>query len=374
MDFNTLKNEIKKVLPTEPVFIYIGVGTFAGLLNQADGTLAPENYHQYPPFVQDLRNRVANLNTFLVLIDPQQENPPYLTRDFPVVEVELNHYKSVSVSVSVSVSENVSQNQSQRLQVLVYRNAVYTDPDVRHYHDERAINITAALQDLNKFAVENRASLLYHDFTGRRTADLAEYFDYDCEAAMDQVVYAMSAREHHGCYFDLSKPDAYFAIKVVHDRCSERPIVKMFNYFKYILNSQYAEAEAERQSYPAYMHPFIEEQKQHIIHDIKTEFKNNYIAALRQIKKIILNPESDVDPNTYLYNHVFNRYQCEMLLELLRTKEYILLEEILFNICAAKLEVLAYLKQMDLTGEQILKFITADPDPYQWYKSMNHFL
>ena len=87
MEFNRLKDEIQKVAPHEPVFIYIGVGTMAGLRN-SDGTLAEENYHQYPPFVKELRNRIPCLNTFIVLIDPLQENPPYLLRDFPLKELE----------------------------------------------------------------------------------------------------------------------------------------------------------------------------------------------------------------------------------------------------------------------------------------------
>lgn len=362
MDFNRLKTEIKKVLPTEPIFIYIGVGTFAGLLNE-DGTLAPENYHQFPPFVQDLYNRITKLNLFLVLIDPLQENPPYLTRDFPVVEVQPNHYMS---------------NDS-HLHVLVYRNSVYTEPDDKQRYNEQDVNITSALQELNRFAIDNRASLLYHDFTGRRTADLAEYFDYDYEPVMDQIVYAMSAREYHGCYFDLTKPDAYFATKVVNDDLSphnerHRPIIKMFNYFKYILKERYYQAEEEKKTYPVATHSLIEEQKQHIINNIKTEFKNNFIAALRQVKKILLNPNDDIDPNTYLYNSAFNKAHRNILVELLKNKGYELMNEILFNICATKLDIISRLKQLDVSGEEMLRCITADPDPYQWYKIINQFI
>jgi len=377
MDFNTLKNEILKLPSNEPVLIYIGVGTMAGLLN-SDGTLAPDNYHQYPPFVQDLRNRVENLNVCLVLIDPLQENPPYLVRDYPVEEVQPDHFKSAGDG---------------RLQVFVHRTVVYTDPDEFKYYDDKAVNITELLRDLNDFALLNRISLLYHDFTGRRTASIAEYFDYDYSSVSDQIVYAMSAREHHGCYFDLSKSNAYFATKVergvppfnpplvreynpplegVVDR-SQAPIVKMFNYYKFIVNDTYDTAEAEIMTYPVYMHPFIEQQKQQIINDIRTQFTNINIATLRQIKKILLNPAEDVDPNIYLYND-FTKYMRDFLLELLHNKEYELLSEILFNTCADKLNVLARLREMDLNGEQILTFITADPDPYQWYKSIAGFL
>jgi hypothetical protein len=376
MEFNRLKDEIQKAAPHEPVFIYIGVGTMAGLRN-SDGTLAEENYHQYPPFVKELRNRIPCLNMFLILVDPLQENPPYLLRDYPLQEVDENHYKS---------------NDS-RLQVFVHRNVVYTEPDDKDNYTERGgINITELLRDLNDFALQNRASLLYHDFTGRRTGNLAEYFDNDYALHLDQIVYAMSAREDHGCYFDLSKPDAFFAIKICNDAnvvinnivvnnnvvggCggqASRPIVKMFNYFKYIVNDTYEKAEEERKTYPTYMQPFIDEQQQHIINSIRTEFKNINIATLRQIKKILLNPLDDVDPNLYLYNG-FNKPLRDFLLDLLKNKEYVMLEEILFNLCSSKLDIIARLKNLDLTGEQILRFITADADPYQWYKSIDGFL
>ena len=147
----------------------------------------------------------------------------------------------------------------------------------------------------------------------------------------------------------------------------------MFNYFKFITSQTYEKAEEEIKTYPTYMHPFIEEQKQHIINSIRTEFKNINIATLRQIKKILLNPMDDVDPNLYLYNG-FNKPLRDFLLDLLKNKEYVLLEEILFNLCSSKLDIIARLKDMDLTGEQILRFITADADPYQWYKSIDGFL
>ena len=366
MEFNRLKDEIQKVAPHEPVFIYIGVGTMAGLRN-LDGSLAEENYHQYPPFVKELRNRIPCLNMFIVLIDPLQENPPYLLRDYPLQEAEDNgHYTS----------------NDRRLQIFVHRNVVYTEPDDKDNYTERGgINITEQLRDLNDFALQNRASLLYHDFTGRRTGNLAEYFDNDYALHLDQIVYAMSAREDHGCYFDLSKPDAFFAVKICTDDninnnnnfVNPRPVIKMFNYFKFITSQTYEKAEEEIKTYPTYMHPFIEEQKQHIINSIRTEFKNINIATLRQIKKILLNPLDDVDPNLYLYNG-FNKPLRDFLLDLLKNKEYVLLEEILFNLCSSKLDIIARLKNLDLTGEQILRFITADADPYQWYKSIDGFL
>jgi hypothetical protein len=70
----------KSALSREPVFIYTGVGTAAGLRN-ADGTLELKNYHQYPPILQDLKNLIPALKLYIVLLDPCQECPPYMIKD-----------------------------------------------------------------------------------------------------------------------------------------------------------------------------------------------------------------------------------------------------------------------------------------------------
>ena len=91
MNFDNLKNEINEVPADCPVFIYIGVGAAAGVMQaqqheeheeqqheehqheeQAQQhqheALAPANYHQFPPFVQDLYNSIPNIHLFIVVV------------------------------------------------------------------------------------------------------------------------------------------------------------------------------------------------------------------------------------------------------------------------------------------------------------------
>jgi hypothetical protein len=340
INFNNLKNEISKVPPECPVFIYIGIGTMAGL-RETDGTLAQANYHQFPPFLQDLRNRYPTLHLFIVLIDPMQENPPYLLRDFNVSNVE----------------------------VFVYRENVNMLPFPPNNID---IDITDNLRDLNEFAVNNNASLLYHDFTGRRTASVAEFFDSELDnSLLDQIVYGMSSREDHGCYFDLTQTNAYYAVRLDTNN-NRRPIIKMFNYYKFITNNSFYKLTEEMNKYDNEV--VIEWQKNQIINDISTQFKNIYIAMLRQLRKIMLNPEDpDIDPNLYLYNN-FSDSQRYMFLDMWHTKEYDLLWEILYNYCADKLHVYTTLMNMNMTGEQLLNIFTENPDPYKWYTTVKMYM
>jgi len=384
MNLNNLKNEIISIRNNEPVFIYVGVGTAKGIIN-GEGILEPTNYHQFPPFLQDLRNRIENLNLFLVLIDPRQENPPYLLRDYPALEeVEPDHYTGAGAA----------------MQVFVFRQSVYTDVDDEPGYP--AINITETLRDLNAFAVEKRASLLYHDFSGRRTAALAEYFQHEIlNEHLDQIVYSLSAREDHGCYFDLSQLTSYYPIRQanavaqaevdmvpnVNDMnevaIANRPIVKMFNYYKFFANNSFHLMQEERSKYTGEMQHIIDAQKLQIINDVIHTFKNSQIALLRQLHQIITGAANAVDvepPKMYDSDQLaplpssFPRALNHIYLELMEKKEYQLAREILDDFCAHRLDIFARLKQLDLSGQEILMFITANEDPYRWLNNIKFFM
>ena len=365
MDLNNLKNEIINIKnKNEPVFIYVGVGTAQGIIN-ADGILEPTNYHQFPPFLQDLRNRIANLNLFLVLIDPRQENPPYLLRDYPALqEQDPDHYSTTN------------------LNVFVFRHDVYTDAEDNHIPDR--INITEMLRDLNAFAIEQRASLLYHDFTGRRTATLAEYFQHEIlNEHLDQIIYSLSAREDHGCYFDLAKMTSYYPIRIdaqneVVAQNDMRPIIKMFNYYKFFANNSFHLMQEERQRYSGEMQILIEAQKEQIINDVMQTFKNSQIAILRQLQHI----QTGVAEPMKQYNSdqlaplptSFPRALNHIYLELMEKNEYQMIREIIEEYCEHRLDIYSHLKQLDLSGEEMLMFITADEDPYRWLNNVKCFV
>ena len=382
MNLNNLKNEVLNTRPEDPVFIYFAVGTVAGLRN-TEGLLEPANYHQYPPFLQELHNKIPNLHLFIVLVDPMQETPPYMARDF-----DLTSYIG-----SASTATRHYTNQANNLQVFIYKENVTVQP----YIDENdnmdgLIDITETLRDLNNFAIMNNASLLYHDFTGRRTASVAEYFDNELENKyLDQIVYAMSAREDHGCYFDLTQLNAHFATRIEGPSAARpsaagpealsaaptlRPIIKMFNLYQFILNDSFHLVPEERSKYSEEMQLYIDVQQNQIVNDICVQFKNVYIAMLRQTRKIMLSTQeeaAEIDPNRYLYNS-FSPAHKKMCLDLLENKDYALLWDLLYNYCADKLHLYTTLAGINMTGEEMLFYMTGDPDPYKWYQSVKLYM
>jgi hypothetical protein len=355
INLNDLKNEINSVPIAEPVFLYIGVGAAA-----YDKKILPlEHYQQFPPFLQDMYNKVPNLHLFLLLIDPYHENPPYVATQYKLEDPNKSecHYRS------------------DFLQTFVYRLSVYTDADLNA--NANGLNITPMLRDLNQFAKEKQISLLYHDFTGRKTALLAEHFDGENKEHLDQIIYGMSAREDHGCFFDLTLPTAYFPYKLDYHE-NKRPIIKMFNYYYYLFNNRYPQSSEDLQTYPKEMHPFASAQKQQMIQIIRTFFKTTNLSVLRQVRKLQLSEANahdavDAEDSKYLFNDLPKLYR-EMFTELYKEKNYNLLFELLFNYSSSELDLLAQLKDMDMSGEDLLTFITLNEDPYKWYNDMNEIM
>jgi hypothetical protein len=368
LNLDDLKNEIVTIAADHPVFIYVGVGAAATF--GAERTLPLEQYQQFPPFLQDMRNLMPKLHMFLLLIDPQHENPPRVATDYALHDAYNSqcHYR----------------NAEGTLHAFVYRYMVYTEADI-HHRDE-SLDITSTLRELNNFAKEKQVSLLYHDFSGRRTGLLAEYFDQENREHLDQIVYGLSAREDHGCYFNLLEPHAYFPIRLDKSEPNERPIVKMFNYYKYSVNDHLSLKELsvkELAMYPPEMHSFAEIQKKQIIQILYNQFKNSHLSILRQIRKKFIDVEQDLEPaqseieHEYQSKYIFNElpyHLRKMFTELFKAKDYSLLYELLFNHSARELDTMAKLKEMDMSGTEILSFITLNEDPYQWYNTIKDII
>jgi hypothetical protein len=378
MDLTDFKNEIISVPSENPVFIYIGVGTAAGMLN-AQGILPQEHYHQFPPFLQNLRNEIKNVHLFLLLIDPQQEHPPYVAADYRCKRVanvrSVDHFK----------------NQENNMQVFVWRKQVYTDPDV--HHNDQAVNITEMLKELNFFAIKQNATLLYHDFTGRSVALLAEQFenDYDLVGHLDHIVYGLSAREDHGCLMNLTKSHAFFPFSLKKsDNNNPRPIIKLFNYYYYIANDRLSEIDEQ-------ISPMVNIQREQIINNIRTRFKEHNLGILRQLRKksqqhklaqalqapaVQQAPAAqasapahpiDVSSELYIFNSLSRPYR-EMFSDLYRENEYDMISELFFHYCANQLNIMGKLLGLDISGDEMLTLITADEDPFKWYNNIKNFM
>jgi len=326
-----------------------------------------------------MRNTIADLHLFLVLIDPYQENPPQVAMDYDL-QCKEDQAKEDQAKEDQAKEDQAKEghftNNEGTFQVFISRQAVYTDADLLKDYSERYHNITEPLRDLNTFAKENRASLLYHDFSGRKTSLVAEYFDKENQDHLDQIIYSLSAREDHGCFFDLTQLTAFFPFRL--DTTAERPVVRMFNYYKFIVNATYGlkeEIQNELEEFPREMHPLAETQREQIIQILRDQLKNINLSLLRQVQadKVQAQAQEQEPVNDYTFNQLPHLYR-DMFLELYKEKEYSLLYELLFNYTASELDILAQLKNLVMSGDELLTFITLDEDPYKWYNTLNSLL
>ena len=381
--FDEIKNTILTIPSESPVFLYVGVGTAAGMMN-AGGTLFAQHYHQFPPFIQNLKNNFPQMHIILALIDPCQENPPYVVLDHRLLN------KSTPDQYT---------NTNGTLQFHVLRKAVYTEPYLPI--PAEAVNITRELQQLNAFVIQHRVSMLYHDFTGRAVRLLAEYFDDTLRHHLDQVIYGMSARTEHGCYFDLTRENAFFALKLEgqfppppgqqaqeflqlfqprHPNVDNhaRPMVRMFNYYKFIVTNTLPDAKREIAQYPpAVSTNLIKPQLNEIIYIYMTRFKHMQLTMLRQVRNALIQPDSEFALNLHQSPDILNDIpllQRAPFLELLQEKEFKALYDLLFIYVANHINVFAQMTEMDISGSEILTFITADADTYKWYNNIVLFM
>ena len=128
-----IEEDILDIPENAPILIYIGVGTFAGLItidNNNLRILEDCNYHQYPSFIRNMKNEIPNLHLYIILIDPIQENPPYMITD-----------KRIQEDFYQTDNEDKFKSIDNRITTYVLRKTVITDVYKYNVHDDQILNI-----------------------------------------------------------------------------------------------------------------------------------------------------------------------------------------------------------------------------------------
>jgi hypothetical protein len=327
--------------------IYVGIGTAAGY-RDPDGILLDKNYHQYPPFLQNLKNSIPELHISIILIDPYQEDPPYMIKDKKLIN-----------------SNNTFISPDQRLTVYTWREHVRTEP----YQNVRGIDITSHLRILNQFAMDSGSLFIYHNFTGKNNRILAEFFDEELKGHLDHIIYGLGLREDFGCYFDLT------------DLCSYHPFyidvnnhIKLFNVYDYIINDKLHLLKSDFIMNYNLNNNIFNSHMEKILHIIKHELNNVTLQWLRTVFRLITGEEIQHSYNNEQDFYWIDIKKCKLCLNLLTDKNYTGLYELLLTEFGKKLDIVAVFKGLDLTGREILEFITLGDDPFDWYNNVKHFL
>jgi hypothetical protein len=359
-----IKDNISDIPSKDPVLIYIGVGTFAGLMTTAKDVtrfLEPMNYHQYPPFLKELKHTIPNLHLQIVLIDPMQENPPYMVSDMNYTKDEF--YEE---------TENNFQSYDGMINLYVLRQSVTIGKIFQHSIDT-CVDISNELHDLNRFCIQSDISLLYHDYTGRNMKMIAEYFDETLGENIDKIVYGFGARADFGCYFDLTQLFARYPFHI--ERGNVRYFLRFMNLYKFIKSGQFNKIQEINQeknkggmSHQERM--IIREHLDEFFRTIKTNVLNNTMYSLRMVYLVDKGLIQD------LHSNFFSRFEPRIMQEfttLYETKQYSRLFEALLKYYSDEMDIYAKLQHFDVSGYEMLKIITSNPDPYKWCDELKQF-
>ena len=312
--------------PDCPVLIYYGVGTAAGLRN-AEGILELENYHQFPPFIQDLKNRIPTLKIHLVLMDPYQERPIYMKEPMNLTEITEDLYADERVTVYV-----------------LRKDVLCTDEPKAN-----VLNIKHDLACMNCYAMENNLSIIYHNFTGRSNETIAELFDADLMEHLDHIVYGLGNRQDLGCYFNLNEMRLPYRLISPADR---RPMVTFFNIYEFIVTKDYMRLGFTAKKYDK---DLIQTQTAQIKTHILNEFRNHLFHNMRMVKTN--------EVSCYIIKALPQSVQAALQSE--NQDEAFHLLKVQYG---EKLEILCQLKGLPYTGSELMNRITTEePNGYNWY-------
>lgn len=386
---NHIVNSIKSTIHgiEGPCIIYVGVGTFAGLMTDTNNgrILEDQNYHQFPPTLQDLYKKNKDLHLINILIDPMQENPIYMATDQHLNKKLFNNNPWHCIE-----HDNVEVYINERISVYTLRKTVVTK--ATNYHGtEGCTDITEDLRELNKICIQNDFTFIYHDFTGRDTyKDLDVYFNDLNINHSDQIIYGIGNGFFTGCYFDMCDKKSYLATIIENKK---RKVIKVFN-LKYIVNQYYLKYR-NMNNYPldVYFGTILErygfEQSEQIfgqiekmLEEFKYNFKNYSIYLLRKVKEFnervsqgIPEKEEDNFCGNYFYFNNMPKHVKEIIENMYKSRDV--------NIFAKCIEMVANVYEKELkfltlntdfkyyTPIETLNYITSNPDKYKWFDSFN---
>jgi hypothetical protein len=265
----------------------------------------------------------------------------------------------------LSINNTTFISRDHSLTVYTWREDVYTDP----YQHVRGIDITAHLRELNQFAIDSGSLFVYHNFTGKNNRILAEFFDEELKDHLDHIIYGLGLRENVGCYFDLTDVCSYHPFYIdAHNR------IKLFNVYDYILNDKIHLLKSDFNMKYINENNIFNSHIEKIVHILKYELNNVILQTLKAVFRLItgeeMQPCDDSTQDFYCFDSV-KRTKC---LNLLADKNYSELYELLLIEFGKKLDIVAVFKGLDLTGREILEFITLGDDPFDWYNNVKHFL
>lgn len=376
---DSIELHIQHLCGENPVLIYIGVGTYAGLVRDENGIkiLDDENYHQFPPALQKLFIEVPNLSVFCIYIDPSLENIPFITQDERMKQkMNLGHW----------TNHHNFCFENKRIMIYPFRHSIIVNSTKlqRYYDDRKIVNITEEIERLHQITISESCTYVYHDFSGNDNVPFIEkYFNDSIENHLNHIIYGFGNGSISGCYYDFRKPEAHLAYVI--EKTQKRPMISVFNFnhtvSRYIkLDNKYKEIYGDFTGYLSEITESYGEQNTEIITSIMCSHINNFITQFRDYILYVLryikdaeekyekgeNPTLDI--TTYGFNNVLDNEMMIQIRSIFNSSDKNMFNKVV-DIIALKYQFEFNIigRKHNLTAFEFLHKVVSDADKYKWY-------
>ena len=382
---DSIELKIHNIYATNPVCIFVGIGTFAGMTKiDRNGIpfLDDENYHQFPPVLQQLYNDNKDMQFCCIYIDPALENPVFITQDF-YLRQKLFENKMWKHDDDEFCYDNT------RITVYPFRHNIKIKNTLREISYD-FIDITNCIDRLHKICIENNLLYIYHDFSGNDYCKhIEKYFMETIKDHLDHIIYGFGNGYISGCYYDMRKIDAHFAY--IREKNPIRDIIRIFNIINII--TKYDRLSNKEKNdipfinflnniidiFPLANIDIITSQIKLYIDNFISEFKNYILSNLRYFyniqNDIIAGKDIDFNINFYGLNILgidITTKICDMI-EYRDINMFEKIKKIIGYKYKIELELIMHEKNR-MNYIDIMNFITQSTDVYQWNNVFNRML
>jgi hypothetical protein len=361
---SNISHKIMGANMSQPYIIYVGVGTAAGTFTMIDGEkiVSPDNYHQYPQVLRDMENVLGvNVIKHIILIDPMLENPPHITQDR---NNGFNFRK---------ITDTYYEDNTHLIYVHVFRHSITHDAYTYAYPHPNTINITKDITDLVRMCTSHSINMIYHDFSGRQTLPMYDYYENMIGDHHDRIIFGLGAQGDFGCYVDLTSPITYFAMKPSLVR-GERIHLKICSP-RYYLNHGLTIYHAFNE-YPNSNKNVLSEQFSRICRDKIADFVSRIFYNLRYIKQ--LQKKTDNELNELTFEEISKMFGQHLGMNILqrieeRNLEIAFIEAIEFY--GPQHDMICRHHNLRMSGvELIYNIISNAKDEYSWAMQLRKYI
>lgn len=367
-------------LDNTPCIIYMGIGTYGGMLTNNNGhyILEDKNYHQFPPTLQKIYRDNKDVHIFIILVDPLQEKPVFMSKDDNLKEKLFNNLDWITLEDNLEIYIN------NRITVYPFRHMVKTHAYDMHDIDD-IVDITCHLDRINKISIDKDLTFIYHDFSGRDTSfHIEKYFYNSIKNNLDHIIYGLGNGLINECYFDFTTPASFLATKIDY---RSRKLITSFN-LRYIIEKY--KDKPNNISFEEYIYDIIDSyglenyeniqgQIQITIDNFKYKFKNYIIYIFRIIKdfndKLINGGVCERINEIMYYISTFSKDISDYINNLVRHKDINIFEktlEMFGKLYKNEIKIALMNSQYsNYSYIDILKIVTENQDKYKWFESFN---